>query len=110
MSQENLKLQPFTKPLEVQNGDSVYCPYIKADNIFKNISGVPTPQTLLGSPVEKICLPNLSDRNPPLGYGKNVCKSNSPYHISFFGGLNDCYLDSICSQKLETCYDPLSEQ
>jgi len=110
MTEQPLKLQPFSDPVKVNNGQSVYCPYILADNIFKNVSGVPTPQTLLGAPVDKICIPNLSDRKPPLGYGKTECKKNSPYYISFFGGPNQCYADPLCNQKLKTCYDPLVEQ
>ena len=102
----NQDLQQFRKPLKVSDDKPVYCPYIKADNIFKNISGVPTPRQISGAPVEKICLPNLSSRNPPDGFGKNLCKNNSPYHISFFGDSNECYSDTRCTNKLNTCLDP----
>lgn len=106
----NSNLNQFTKPLKVNNKDEVYCPYIKTDNIFKNISGVPTPQTLTGAPVKQICIPNLSSRNPPLGYGQNICEKNTPHHISFYGESTKCYSDSICTKEMKTCYDPLVEQ
>ena len=102
-------LMQFDKPVKVSNNESVYCPYYKADNIFKNISGVPTPQTLTGAPVDKICLPNLNYRKPPKGFGENICKNNTPYHITFFGGPNECYQDPNCTIKLKDCYDPLTD-
>lgn len=102
----NQNLQNFSKPLKVSNGDAVYCPYVKAENIFKNVSGVPSPKTLTGAPVDTICLPNLSDRDPPAGFGKTVCMENSPHYISFYGKPGNCYSEPTCTQKIKNCLDP----
>lgn len=93
----NQDLQYLNKPVKVSNNSFVYCPYIKSNNVLKNASNVP---------VDKICLPNLSSKNPPEGFGKNICKNNSPYHISFIGDKNECYEDNQCTQKLSKCLKP----
>lgn len=106
----NQNLSQFTKPLKVNNNDEVYCPYIKIDNNYKN-TPIPQPKTLIGAPVEKICVPNFSSRNPDKSFGKNICKQNLPYHLSFFEKeKSDCYRDNNCTQYLDTCLDPLVEQ
>jgi len=86
----NSDLVQFTKLLKVNNNDAVYCPFSKTKNMYKNISGVPTPHTLTGDSFDKICVPNSSDIN------------NTPYHITFDNQSTECYIDPACTQKLET--------
>ena len=103
-----MQYQYYEEPLKVQNGDQVYCPYIKTKNTLANTS-VPQPQTLDGKHLNEVCIPNLSYRGPVIeGFGNNICKNNTPVHLNFATNLQkpECYSENTCSKKLETCYDP----
>lgn len=97
----------YKKVLKVNEGDYTHCPYIKIPHNFKN-TGVDTPRDLNGEYVNINCVPNLSSRNPPTGFGINTCKNNKPIHLNF-NIESKCYSDNQCMNKIETCYDPLIE-
>ena len=107
----------FEKPLKVQPGDSVSCPYVLQDNLFKN-TPVEQPQTFDGKSVDKVCVPNLSYRGPPTnylypGFGYNVCdKNNNSVHLNFDSDgkmkSSQCYSEATCTNKKNTCNDPYS--
>jgi hypothetical protein len=97
-------LQYFEKPLKTQNKNPAYCPYITVNNTFKN-TPVPQPQTMNGAPLDKICVPNLSDRMYIPGFGLNVCEKNRPVHLNFYE-KSECYSDSACTNKITNCEDP----
>ena len=95
------------KPLKVNEGDNTYCSYVKIPNIFIN-TPVQTPRDLNGNPVKELCVPNFSSIYPPGGsFGKNICKNSKPIHLSFdFGIESNCYYESECKEKIETCMYP----
>jgi hypothetical protein len=107
----------FQQPLKVKPGDSVSCPFIMQDNLFKN-TPVDQPQTLNGTPVNKLCVPNLSYRGPQQnllypGFGYNICdKNNNSVHLNFDRDekiqKSECYSESTCSKKMDGCNDPYS--
>ena len=102
-----MNLQYFEKPLQpVQNYDATYCPYVKVKNRFINTS-VPHAQYLNGKPVEKSCVPNLSDRMMVPGFGLNYCENNKPVHLNF-NERSECYTRPGCNEedKIQTCIDP----
>jgi len=99
-----MNYQNFTKPLKVSEGDYTHCPYIKIPNPFIN-TPIETPRNLNGEPVKELCVPNLSERNPPSGFGINTCKNNKPIHLNF-DIYSECYVDTQCKQKMDTCYNP----
>jgi hypothetical protein len=84
----------------------VYCPYTKVSNNYPTISGIPTPKTLLGAPIENICMPNLSSKHKIGGFGENKCIQNNPYHISYYNNRKEtshCYSDNLCKNKMTEC-------
>jgi hypothetical protein len=99
--------QYYEEPLTVQNGNQVYCPYIKTKNKQQN-SGLPQLQTLDGKPVQDVCLPHLSYRGPVIGgFGNNICHNNKPVHLNFITNeKNECHSDTNCMNKMEVCQDP----
>ena len=106
-----MNLQYFENPLEnVQNNNSVYCPYIKINNKFIN-TPVPQAQHLNGESVKKLCVPNLSDRMMIPGYGFNYCYNNQPVHLNF-NEKSDCYSSPGCNEKdkITHCMDPYMHQ
>ena len=102
------RLQYFVEPIETKESNPVACPYIKIKNEWAN-TPVPHNTTLQGTSLLHNCVPNLNDRNPPLGFGTNICKSK-PVHLSFNNNKeydHECYSDNMCAHKIETCYDPI---
>ena len=104
----NQNLSQFTKPIKGNNNnDEVLCPYIKIDNSFKKILSVSQPKTLTGAPVDKVCVPNFSSKNLTIDGGKNICKQNLPYHLSFYGKEeSNCYSESSCTHLYKQCDPP----
>lgn len=95
------------KPLIVNEGDSTYCPYIKMPNNNFKYTGIDTPRDLNGNPLKEVCLPNFSDRNMHLSFGKNTCRNSKPIHLNFDLGIeSNCYHENECKQKIENCLDP----
>ena len=100
--------QYFEPPIKTKNKNPVACPYVKVPNLFKNVSGVPQPNTLSGEKLNEVCVPNLSDNMLIPGYGLNLCIDNKPKHINFYDSDGTvCYKDNVCSQELQTCYEPV---
>lgn len=97
-----MNYQYFEKPLVVNDKDSVYCPFIKMEN---NSALSPQPQTVTGEKLPKLCVPNLSSRKNPGGYGINRCIDNNPVHLNF-NVISDCYTDITCETPIKQCYDP----
>ena len=98
----NQNLQHFREPTKTSENNSVYCPYIKS----KNIPGRNSPTDLNGTPLDEVCLPNLSSGSIYNPVGRNVCKNNVPNHVSFMdidNNNNNCYSDNMCKNKMNTC-------
>jgi hypothetical protein len=93
-------------PMNANSGPyrPAYCPYVKINNPFKN-DPVSQPRTIDGKTLDKVCVPNLSDRMYIPGYGYNYCENGKPVHLNFYD-KSACYHDSQCLHKINTCYDP----
>lgn len=99
-----MNYQYFREPLKVNEGDATYCPYVKIPNPFIN-SPIETPRDMNGNKFKELCVPNLSNRKTPNGYGMNNCKNNKPVHLNF-NIKSNCYSDNTCQTEMKTCYDP----
>ena len=79
---------------------------VDCNNFYVSCERVFQPH-LNGKPVEKSCVPNLSDRMMVPGFGLNYCENNKPVHLNF-NERSECYTRPGCNEedKIQTCIDP----
>ena len=99
-----MNYQYFETPTLVKNNEAVYCPYVKINNKFIN-TPVAQPRHLDGTPAQKICVPNLSDKMYIPRFGLNYNENGKPVHVNF-NEKSECYSDNTCQNKIENPYSP----